>query len=232
MTKQKKGFWLFLSSLIPGAGEMYMGFRKQGISIMLLFWGTIAVSAGTGFSWFLMFLPIIWFYSFFNVHNLKSLAEEEFYSLEDNYVLHMEQFIGDADILIRKHRTIVAGLLIFFGASILWNNFTELLYWLLPLSVASFLSDVTYKLPQIVIAIVIIITGIYILSNKKSQLEEEYKKSDSEEHYWAPYRPAGSQTAQKVQEAQEVQEVQEVQEAQKIQEVPPNVRPDTQDESL
>lgn len=37
MTKQKKGFLLFLCSLIPGAGELYMGFRKQGLSIMLLF---------------------------------------------------------------------------------------------------------------------------------------------------------------------------------------------------
>lgn len=30
MQKQKKGFLLFISSLIPGAGEMYMGFFKQG----------------------------------------------------------------------------------------------------------------------------------------------------------------------------------------------------------
>ena len=32
MQKQKRGFWLFIFSLIPGAGEMYMGFKKQGIS--------------------------------------------------------------------------------------------------------------------------------------------------------------------------------------------------------
>lgn len=29
MQKQKRGFWLFIFSLIPGAGEMYMGFKKQ-----------------------------------------------------------------------------------------------------------------------------------------------------------------------------------------------------------
>ena len=39
MKKQKHGFWVFIFSLIPGAGEMYMGFKKQGLSIMLLFWG-------------------------------------------------------------------------------------------------------------------------------------------------------------------------------------------------
>ena len=47
MQKQKRGFWLFIFSLIPGAGEMYMGFKKQGISIMFLFWGVFAIGACT-----------------------------------------------------------------------------------------------------------------------------------------------------------------------------------------
>lgn len=189
MTKQKRGLWLFLFSLIPGAGEMYMGFRKQGISIMLLFWGIFAVSAGTGFSWILMFLPILWFYSFFNVHNLKSLSEEEFYSLDDTYVLHMDQLLGDADVLINKHHTIVAALLIFFGVSILWNNITDFLYWFLPSPLANLLYSISYRLPQIIIAIAIIAAGCYILSHKKARLENDYKNTKSEEHYWEPYRP-------------------------------------------
>ena len=61
MQKQKRGFWLFIFSLIPGAGEMYMGFKKQGISIMLLFWGAIALASITGLGWLAMFLPVIWF---------------------------------------------------------------------------------------------------------------------------------------------------------------------------
>jgi hypothetical protein len=32
----------FIFSLIPGAGEMYMGFKKQGISIMLLCWDLVS----------------------------------------------------------------------------------------------------------------------------------------------------------------------------------------------
>lgn len=189
MTKQKRGFWLFLFSLIPGAGEMYMGFRKQGISIMLLFWGVIAVAAGTGFGWILMFLPILWFYSFFNVHNLKSLSEEEFYSIEDTYVLHLDQLIGDADILISKHRSIAAGLLIFFGVSILWNNFTDFVRWFLPNPFAEMISHISYRLPQLIIAVAIIAAGCYILAHKKDQLEDDYKNAESEEHYWEPYRP-------------------------------------------
>ena len=60
MKKQKHGFWVFIFSLIPGAGEMYMGFKKQGLSIMLLFWGSIALASITGLGWLAMFLPVIW----------------------------------------------------------------------------------------------------------------------------------------------------------------------------
>ena len=37
MRHKKNRFWTFLFSLFPGAGEMYMGFMKQGVSLMTLF---------------------------------------------------------------------------------------------------------------------------------------------------------------------------------------------------
>ena len=37
MTKKKNRCWTFCFSFIPGAGEMYMGFMKMGISLMSLF---------------------------------------------------------------------------------------------------------------------------------------------------------------------------------------------------
>ena len=123
MKKQKHGFWVFIFSLIPGAGEMYMGFKKQGISIMTLFWGSIALASISGMGWLTMILPIVWFYSFFNVHNLKSLSEDEFYSVEDNYILHMDQLSGDVGTLLKQHRSLTAWILIIFGVSILWRRF-------------------------------------------------------------------------------------------------------------
>lgn len=188
MTHQKKGFWLFLFSLIPGAGEMYMGFRKQGLSIMLIFWSVIALASGTGMGWMIMFLPILWFYSFFNVHNLKCLSEEEFYAIEDSYILHLDDFLGDTGEIMKKYRTLVALLLIVFGISILWNNFTDILFWILPSNLSRMLSSISYQLPQIIIAIAIIIAGIYILFDKKNKLLQQTEQEE-EEHYWAPYRP-------------------------------------------
>ena len=77
MPKQKRGFLLFICSLIPGAGEMYLGFFKQGISIMTLFWAIVAIAGGFSAEFLVIFLPVIWFYSYFHVHNLKELPEEE-----------------------------------------------------------------------------------------------------------------------------------------------------------
>ena len=192
MQKQKRGFWLFIFSLIPGAGEMYMGFKKQGISIMLLFWGVFAVGSCTGMDWLIFLIPIIWFYSFFNVHNLKSLSEEEFYSVEDSYVLHMDKLLGDVDTLLSHHRKLTAIILIVFGASILWNNLVDFFYMILPGYLANVLGTFAYHLPQLVIAVAIIFAGIYILTRKKDALDKEQQKSDpfsEEEHYWTPYRP-------------------------------------------
>ena len=192
MQKQKRGFWLFIFSLIPGAGEMYMGFKKQGISIMLLFWGVFAIGSCTGMDWLIFLIPIIWFYSFFNVHNLKSLSEEEFYSVEDSYVLHMDKLLGDVDTLLSHHRKLTAIILIVFGASILWNNLVDFFYMIFPGYLAEVLGSFAYHLPQLVIAVAIIFAGIYILTRKKDALDKEQQKSDpfsEEEHYWTPYRP-------------------------------------------
>ena len=186
MRKQKHGFWVFIFSLIPGAGEMYMGFKKQGISIMLLFWGSIALASITGLGWLAMFLPVIWFYSFFNVYNLKSLSEEEFYSVDDNYILHMDQFSGNMGKFLQKHRNVTAWVLILFGICILWSRFTALLYLIVPVELADYAYEICNNLPLIVIAAGIIAAGIYLLTQQKKKLEKEENK---DEHYWEPYRP-------------------------------------------
>ena len=187
MKKQKHGFWVFIFSLIPGAGEMYMGFKKQGLSIMLLFWGSIALASITGLGWLPMFLPVIWFYSFFNVHNLKSLSEEEFYSVEDNYILHMDQFSGDMGKFLQKHQSAAAWVLILLGICILWSRFTSLLYFIVPNNMADYVYNICNSLPQIVIAAGIIAAGIYLLTQQKKKLKQETETKD--EHYWEPYRP-------------------------------------------
>ena len=74
MTNKKNRLITFFVSLIPGAGEMYLGFYKTGVSIMSLFWGTIALF-GTLLPPIFYLLPVLWFYSFFHTHNLNSMSD-------------------------------------------------------------------------------------------------------------------------------------------------------------
>ena len=37
MIKKKNAILTFIFSLVPGAGEMFMGFMKQGVSLMSMF---------------------------------------------------------------------------------------------------------------------------------------------------------------------------------------------------
>ena len=171
MQKQKRGFWLFIFSLIPGAGEMYMGFKKQGISIMLLFWGAIALASITGLGWLAMFLPVIWFYSFFNVHNMYSLSDEEFYALEDDYIFHLDRILP-INQWSKQQNKIVAGILIIAGICIFWNECVDYLigswiYVWFSESIANSISQFLHTLPRLVIAVILICVG-YLLYTSPS----------------------------------------------------------------
>jgi hypothetical protein len=54
-------------SIIPGAGHMYLGYQKKGLLIMGTFFFTIFFMGWLNLSLFLFVLPLIWFYSFFDV---------------------------------------------------------------------------------------------------------------------------------------------------------------------
>lgn len=172
MTKQKRGFWLFIFSLLPGAGELYMGFRKMGLSIMILFFGTIACASMLNINALIFLLPIIWFYSFFNVHNIKCLSDEEFMSLEDDYIFHIEALMEDNKSLVKKYRSTLAFLLIIFGISGLWNVLTFWLAGLIPETIYAYIQDFGYQLPSLVISILLIVIGIKLIKGKREELDK------------------------------------------------------------
>ena len=180
MTKQKKGFWLFIFSLIPGAGELYMGFRKMGLSIMIMFWGCIACAALLGFDALIFLLPIIWFYSFFNVHNLKALSEEEFHSVEDRFLLPTEGLIENKETFIKQYRNVLAVILVVLGITGLWDVLTNFLRWILPESIYDYISSFGYQLPTLAISIIMIVIGIKLIKGKKEELEKEVESNRKE----------------------------------------------------
>ena len=86
--KRKRGpFMTFILSCIPGAGQMYLGFFKEGVSLMLLFIGVLVLSSWLYVDVLGLLAIVVWFYAFFDAINKNSMPDEEFAALEDHYVL-------------------------------------------------------------------------------------------------------------------------------------------------
>lgn len=179
MTKKKSGFWTFIFSLMPGAAEMYMGFMKMGVSLMGLFCGVAFLAGFFGTGIIALIDVIIWFYGFFHAHNLRAMDDEDFYALEDDYLIPMEGFAKDfwTKAVVSRYRKIVAAVLILFGVSILWDNFVDIMGMILPPGVFEYIASLSYRLPQIVLGVGIIAVGLMLIRGKKQELLE----NDTEE---------------------------------------------------
>ncbi|MCI9176768.1 MAG: hypothetical protein HFH49_17955 [Lachnospiraceae bacterium] len=174
MTKKKNGFLALCFSLVPGAGEMYMGFMKQGVSIMSVFWVLIFLAAFLDIGPVLFILPILWCYSFFNVHNIRGMSDEEFYALEDDYLFHLDRVLP-MEKWSQKQNTILALILIIVGASMLWNYLMDYLNWLLPNDTYwHIMNDV----PQVCVSLLLILGGLYLIRGKKRELDEKEEKRE------------------------------------------------------
>lgn len=177
MKKKKSRFWLFLFSLFPGAGHMYLGLMRMGLSFMIGFLLSIALISITELA-VLAVLPItLYIYSFFHANNIGSMDDAAFEALEDEYLLGFGDIDRDRFRLDRRNRNIAAAVLIILGVSMLWNvgfgMVRDYIGWDNP-----FIKAIYYTMrddvPRIVIAIAIIWFGVVLLRGKKeSNLVEE-----------------------------------------------------------
>lgn len=172
MKQQKKNkFFTFIFSFIPGAAEMYMGFMKQGISLMTLFLVFLVVPLSTRlFEALALSAVLIWFYGFFHTRNLEALPEELFNALEDHFV--WEGILEEKSFKISSPtlRKWAAGILIATGALILWNNFSAIIYNLIPDRYWDEVYPIIDRFPQVVIAVLIIAIGFKMIAGKKEEL--------------------------------------------------------------
>lgn len=176
MRKQKNKFWNFIFSCLPGAGHMYLGFMKMGVSLMLLFFGIIGFAGWMNFDMLLFLLPVLWFYSFFDSLNKNSVSPEAFDKLEDEFIWGKDiefNFINK-----RSVRSFCSFLLIVVGLIMLVNNVWSILayyvnnelYWLIEYAI-----NRSY---QIIFAIVIIVLGIKLITGKKKEIASRAEQNE------------------------------------------------------
>lgn len=169
MRRKKSKFLTFIFSLLPGAGEMYMGFMKMGVSLMAEFFGIIFLATVTEVSQLLLIDIILWFYAFFHVHSIAGASDEEFSRLEDKYLIPLyESNPGRQSKMMRRFCSIV---LIVLGAFMLWNMGIKMLGSIL------YLPGVEY-VPKVLVAVGLILLGIVMIQGKKEALDQEEASSE------------------------------------------------------
>ena len=154
----------FLFALWPGAGQMYLGYMKRGVSLMLLFCLLMAISSFTGFGVFIFLLPIVWFYGFFDTINLRSMSYE--FLPQDDFLFHLDSINAPELVKFFQRRHLLAGvLLIILGVYILLHNFV------LPIFYFTFQIDLYplfESLPTLVVAAAIILLGVHLIRSTVS----------------------------------------------------------------
>ena len=171
--QRRNGFFTFIFSFMPGAAEMYMGFLKQGVSIMAIFLLGVAIPNFIGlYDFNMVTIVLTWFYGFFHARNLAAQKDEVFYGLKDAYI--WEEFMPSKEVKIPSPvaRKWIAGILIVVGAIILWQNFSKFIINFIPERIWDLIWPLVDNIPQILIAIVIIFIGIKLIAGKKEELNE------------------------------------------------------------
>ena len=170
--KRKNRFFTFIFSFLPGAAEMYMGFMKNGASIMALFFLCAMFVMFFGSMDFLSVLGLlVWFIGFFHARNYAGMTDEEFATMEDKYVWDEFMVNGNIKFSNTKSKNIFAVILIALGAGILWNYFADMIYSLIPGDYWSDVYPFVSQIPEVVIAVLLVVAGIFMIKGKKKEIE-------------------------------------------------------------
>lgn len=188
MRKKKNRFLLFCLSFLPGAGEMYLGFMKMGLSLLSVFALTVIITvySNIGVMGFAVF--VICVYGFFHANNLGGLSDEEFYKIEDEYLFGLgeKDMNSFKDFFMGKYRKVFAVILILFGANMLWQAFCKCLLHIVGdhffyLYINEFTRIINRDVPRAIVGIAIIWVGIKLIQGKKEELDSLEESRQTEE---------------------------------------------------
>jgi hypothetical protein len=169
MRKKRSSFWTLVFSLLPGAGHMFMGFMKLGLSTMALFFFIIFVSSWLNIGPLVFILPVLWFYSFFDCINKRYASDEEFARFEDHYLFSIDKLTNTNNLLSKKSRLIAGVVILLFGIYIIWHNFMNLFSRLMPDQLYRYLTNISVSIPQLIVGVCIIAIGVWLIIGKKKE---------------------------------------------------------------
>ena len=187
---KKNGILTLLFAFIPGAGQMYQGYMKRGLSLMLM---AAAISMAA------MLIPpiafallMVFMYSFFDTFNLRAQISMGT-APEDDYLVHFDpQDKRLARMMMDSHK-LVGWLLIAFGALIAYQNlimniFGDLVYrWGHSSPVFRALYLVMASLPDVVVCVVLIVCGVWLVKGPHPAKKPDASKDVPEDADFCEY---------------------------------------------
>lgn len=174
--RKRSSFFSFAFSFLPGAAEMYMGFFRNGFTLLALFIISFVIPAQLYVADVLFAIPLmIYVFGFFHARALSKCPEEEFCVLEDKYI--WEELIADNGINVPADtaRKWFSALLIIVGVCAVWSNLEDLIGLLF----SGFWNAREYEIfhaifdrvPQFAFAIAAIWGGVKLIGGKKNEIE-------------------------------------------------------------
>lgn len=162
----KNGFLTLLFAFIPGAGQMYQGYMKRGLSLILMCCAIGAVAVL--FSPVALFLLVVFMYSFFDTLNLRAqIALGK--APEDDYLVHLDPKDKRLARMLMDSHKLVGWVLIVFGVLIVYENIImEMLnevLWRWGRDSVAFRAFylVMDRLPDVVACVAFILCGVWLV---------------------------------------------------------------------
>lgn len=164
---KKNIFLTFCFSFVPGAGQMYQGYMKRGLSILILFSAFAAIFGTISIPLFIIPLPVIYIYSFFDTFYIRnSFSKEE--KIEDKFIWDtMDIESLKKTFKISSNKKIIGIVLIFVGLYIIISNILPQLFYDLDLKIFSnILYTLSSYITPVAIAALSIVIGVKLIGKK------------------------------------------------------------------
>ena len=190
----KNGILTFIFAFCPGAGQMYQGYMKRGLSLITMFYLSIVIGVST-LEVLTVGCVIVWMYSFFDTFNLRAQIGAGT-APEDDYLVHinwkdqrMQEFMMDSHKLL-GWGLIVLGALVAYQ-NILMNTLGDIVWrWGQSSPFFRALYLMMDQLPEIVVCVALIICGAWLVRGPKGKKVHRKKAEEPEDEDFCEYTAA------------------------------------------
>ena len=153
---------------------MYLGMMKKGLVIMSAFWAVIAVAVMLNLGVLCVFLPIIWFYAFFDTFNSARYHADQRLQMDYKFWEDMKHggWVPKMGEKFSNKTPKFLGLgCILLGLYFLYETVIAPLFWRFDLP--DWIYFILNCIPSLIVACAVIGLGVYLLNRGKTPKEAE-----------------------------------------------------------